>query len=690
MHDVIERPSIVGPKPSVVPRILLVGAGRFGQKHLAMLETLHDRNALRLEGVVVRTKGSAEELQNSTKFPVFEELNDELLSSVDGVVVATPMENHAELVRRILPHAHVLVEKPLAMSTAEADDLMEFARAQPRTLMVGHIMRFEPTVLRLKELISRVDPVGVEISFIQPERDDLGRDIELELLHPFDIVDFLFEERNIIRKRTTKLADRFHLVGAQYAGNLHALFRYGWAGEKKVRTVKLLADDLVVSADLLTERIVTYKKGQIAGEIDCSDRVTPLERELSHFLGVIGGQVIDYPDAKLGARVLKIALAGRGMGATSGKPRIAVIGGGIFGTNCAIELSPGSGVTLFEKNNDICTEASKYNQYRHHWGYHYPRSQETIDDIAATIGPFEERYGDAVIRNFPTYYSVARRGSKVSGKAYLEFCRANGLDYDEEYPDNRFLDRTKVTVSLKTFEPIYDFNRMKKITADLLDASGVEMRFNSEIVGARIAEDGRIVLAVKDSSGNTAEEVFDYVVNATYARHNHFLKWLGFPIKPIRIDLVEVAWVRLDIPKISFAVMDGPFTNMVPTKEEGLFTLVHIKHSVRRRFVPKDGLVPPDIFREIGSPVTETVIRESAKWLPIVSEAELDSIHYVLRGVNAYREHDDMRTSDITEHGFGCYSILGGKIIHAVSIAREIARRIAVDTGNHVSTQAIG
>ena len=59
-----------------------------------------------------------------------------------------------------------------------------------------------------------------------------------------------------------------------------------------------------------------------------------------------------------------------------------------------------------------------------------------------------------------------------------------------------------------------------------------------------------------------------------------------------------------------------------------------------------------------------------------IQKCEAPSIHYVLRGVNAYREHDDMRTSDITEHGFGCYSILGGKIIHAVSVARELARRI--------------
>ncbi|WP_170874511.1 FAD-dependent oxidoreductase [Mycobacterium sp. IS-1264] len=667
---------MVETSANVGPRILLVGAGRFGRKHLDTLEVLHQRQALRLAGVVVRTKESAESLRASIEFPVFEELNDELLAAVDGVVVATPMATHADLVRRILPHAHVLVEKPLGVSDAETEDLVRFAQTQPRALMVGHTMRFDSTVMRLKEMIRRVDPLGVEISFIQPQNTDLGRDIELELLHPFDIVDFLFDDRRLIRKRTTRLTDRCQLVGAQYAENLHAVYRFGWAGEKKIRSIKLLADDLVVAADLLTGQIVTYKKGQIANAIDCSDPVTPLERELSHFLGVIGGETIEYPDANLGGRVVKTALEGRGRKAPDGRPRVAVIGAGIFGTNCALELSPGFDVTLFEKNDDICTEASKYNQYRHHWGYHYPRSQETIDDIAATIGPFEERYEAAVIRNFPTYYSVAKRGSKVSSAAYLAFCRDNDLAYHEDYPDERYLDRMKVGASLKTFEPIYDFKQLKTITADLLGASEAQLRFNSEIVGARIVQDGKILLVVKDGDGNTTEEVFDHVVNATYARHNHFLKWLGFPIKPIRIDLVEVAWVRLGIPKISFAVMDGPFTNMVSTKDDGLFTLVHIKHSVRKRFVPKDGLVPSDIFREIGSPVTEKVIRESAKWLPIVREAEVDSIHYVLRGVNAYREHDDMRTSDITEHGFGCYSILGGKIIHAVSVAREVARRI--------------
>ena len=660
----------------VPPGILLIGAGRFGKKHLATLEGLHERNALRLEGVVVRTKESAQSLRKSIGFPVFEELTDELLSSVEGVVIATPMETHANLVRRILPHAHVLVEKPLGVSQEEVDDLVRFGETQQRALMVGHTMRFDATVMRLKEMIRRVDPLGIEISFIQPEKDDLGRDIELELLHPFDIIDFLFDERPLLRRHTAKLADRIHLVGAQYAGNLHALCRFGWAGEKKVRTIKLLADDVVVSADLLTGQVVTYKKGKVANEIDCSGPVTPLERELSHFLHIIRGEVMEYPDAKLGARVVKVALQSRATKQPVEKPRVAVIGGGIFGTNCAIEMSPRFDVTLFEKNDDICTEASKYNQYRHHWGYHYPRSQETIDDIAATIGSFEERYATAVIRNFPTYYGVARRGSKVSSKTYREFCRKNGLDYEEEYPDEKYLDQTKVGTSLKTFEPIYDFKEMKKVTADLLSASRAKLRFNSEIVGARTTEDGKIVLVVKDASGNTSEETFDHVVNATYARHNHFLKWLGFPIKPIRLDLVEVAWVRLGIPKISFAVMDGPFTNMVPTKDEGLFTLVHIKYSVRKRFVPKDGLVPPDIFRDITSPVTEKVIRESAKWLPIVRGAEVESIHYVLRGVNAYREHDDMRTSDITEHGFGCYSILGGKIIHAVSVARELARKI--------------
>ena len=62
------------------------------------------------------------------------------------------------------------------------------------------------------------------------------------------------------------------------------------------------------------------------------------------------------------------------------RPRVAIIGGGIFGATCALILGERFSVTLFERHSDLLMEATRANQYRHHAGYHYPRSLETIKE----------------------------------------------------------------------------------------------------------------------------------------------------------------------------------------------------------------------------------------------------------------------------------------------------------------------
>jgi hypothetical protein len=121
--------------------------------------------------------------------------------------------------------------------------------------------------------------------------------------------------------------------------------------------------------------------------------------------------------------------------------------------------------------------------------------------------------------------------------------------------------------------------------------------------------------------------------------------------------------------------MDGPFTNMVPTDKDGIFTLAHIKFSPLRRFVPKNGLVPKNIFSNPHLRVSK-ILSRSEEWFPVLKEARLLKVHHVLRGVIAHREYDDSRLSYITEHGFGCFSILGGKIVNATLTAKNLANLI--------------
>jgi predicted dehydrogenase len=98
---------------------------------------------------------------------------DELLADdgLDAVVVATPVPTHAELALRVLQAGkHCFVEKPLAQSAAEAEQVVD--AAGDRVLLVGHLLEYHPGVDRLKQLIDSGD-LG-DIRYVYSNRLNLG------------------------------------------------------------------------------------------------------------------------------------------------------------------------------------------------------------------------------------------------------------------------------------------------------------------------------------------------------------------------------------------------------------------------------------------------------------------------------------------------------------------------------------
>ncbi len=73
---------------------------------------------------------------------------------VTGVVIATSASSHYALAKEaLLAGKDVFVEKPLAMKVSEGRDLVELADKHSRILMVGHVLRYHPAVVKLKALI---------------------------------------------------------------------------------------------------------------------------------------------------------------------------------------------------------------------------------------------------------------------------------------------------------------------------------------------------------------------------------------------------------------------------------------------------------------------------------------------------------------------------------------------------------
>jgi len=132
-------------------RVAILGAGGWGKNHVRVFcELLGVRNVIVCEPDVSRREAAREAHPDISLFeePVFE--------GVDAVVIATPAVTHYALAREALCQGkHVLVEKPMALTSRQAEELVVLAEETERILMVDHLLEYHPAVQELKRLITK-------------------------------------------------------------------------------------------------------------------------------------------------------------------------------------------------------------------------------------------------------------------------------------------------------------------------------------------------------------------------------------------------------------------------------------------------------------------------------------------------------------------------------------------------------
>jgi predicted dehydrogenase len=200
---------------------------------------------------------------------------DDVLASpdVDAVAVATPVGTHYDFARRALEHGkHVLVEKPIAVSVAEAESLVEIAGKRELTLMVNHTFIYTGAVRKMKEIIDRgelgdlyyFDSVRINLGLIQKDVNVLWD------LAPHDIaiMDYLVGERPVSVCATgashfgTGLENVAYMT-VYFASGLIGHFHNNWLAPVKIRTTlvggskkMIVYDDMEVS-----EKVKVYDRG---------------------------------------------------------------------------------------------------------------------------------------------------------------------------------------------------------------------------------------------------------------------------------------------------------------------------------------------------------------------------------------------------------------------------------------------
>jgi predicted dehydrogenase len=153
----------------MTPRIAVLGCGYWGSNHIRTLKALCALHAVS-DANLARAEGFAVEQDCLAIAP--DDLFDR--ADIDAIVIALPPQFHAETaIRAVRAGKDVLVEKPIALTVADAERAVAAARDAGRIFMTGHVLRFHPAFETLKDLIDRGD-LG-EIKYIHSHRLGLGK-----------------------------------------------------------------------------------------------------------------------------------------------------------------------------------------------------------------------------------------------------------------------------------------------------------------------------------------------------------------------------------------------------------------------------------------------------------------------------------------------------------------------------------
>lgn len=170
--------------------------------------------------------------------------------AVEAVVIATPARTHHGLARQaLLAGKHVLVEKPLAMTAAECEELTSLAEQTERVLMVGHTFLYHPAVIKARELV-RNNTLG-DLYYLYSQRLNLGRvqtDINaLWSLAPHDIaiaIYLLGRCPTVVSATGTCLLNPGNedvvFVSMAFPGGILANIHVSWLDPRKLRMTTLV------------------------------------------------------------------------------------------------------------------------------------------------------------------------------------------------------------------------------------------------------------------------------------------------------------------------------------------------------------------------------------------------------------------------------------------------------------------
>ena len=282
----------------------MIGVGHLGRHHARILSTLE---GVELVAVVDTNTERAAAASATTGAPAFADFREVLDSNIDAVSIAVPTELHRDIALPFLQRGiAALVEKPIARSLSEADELVSAARASGAVLAVGQTERYNPAVAAVLPLVTSPRFIEVHRLGAFPDRS-LDIDVVFDLMiHDLDIILALVKSdvQSIEAVGVPVLTSKYDIANVTASR----------ISKERVRKIRFFQPDAYISIDYAAQEVEGWRlvrrdggRPSIEGGSLPVERDEPLRREIADFIRAVRSKTSPLVDGVAGRRALDLA-----------------------------------------------------------------------------------------------------------------------------------------------------------------------------------------------------------------------------------------------------------------------------------------------------------------------------------------------------------------------------------------------
>ncbi|MDD8026492.1 MAG: Gfo/Idh/MocA family oxidoreductase [Acidobacteriota bacterium] len=291
-------------------KVGIIGVGYLGMQHARIASYLEE---CELRAVADIDFKKAFEIGNRHGVKYFQDYR-EMIEEIDAGIVATPTSEHHAISLELLKRGkHVLVEKPITETVAQAEELVAEAKRQGLVFQVGHLERFNPAVEAVENMIS--EPKFIEVQRLGSfSARSLDVDVVLDLMiHDLDIIMSLIkDEVGVIRSSGIHvLSEKIDIANArlEFKSGCVATLTASRVHQGKVRKLRIFEPTAYYSIDYIDQEVKVFPLSGRQTDIKIFKvrKEEPLKKEIQNFLNCIGGGRTGKVSGEEGLRALRLA-----------------------------------------------------------------------------------------------------------------------------------------------------------------------------------------------------------------------------------------------------------------------------------------------------------------------------------------------------------------------------------------------